>query len=207
MKWILTVSTILFFGLSAWGFIHSIRLEEQNGRLAGHVARAETKNTELRDSLAMPFTKEIIYHARDKRTKDFFTFMKVGRGYNVGYEIITDLKGIDRTAFDFVYWVCVDSNIPIDFLMETWFAESRFGLNIAHKLNSDGSKDGGNFGKNYKDPRMIQKSTAYTDVYDFIKQVRLFQRLGIPRKDWRAAYSTKDFWKQWNKQDLKRFND
>lgn len=136
-------------------------------------------------------SKEVVYHARDKRTKDFFTFLKVGRSY-MGYEIISDLHGIDRTAFDYIFWTCVDSGIDIPFLMHVLWTESRFGTNITHKLNRDGSKDGGWFGINYKDPREAEKSSPYTDVYKFIKKYRKLE--SFPKSEWASRYNSKVLW-------------
>lgn len=138
-------------------------------------------------------SKEVVYHARDPRTKDFFTFIKVGRGYK-GYEIISDLKGVDRTAFDFIFWTCVDSGIDIPFLMHVLWTESRMGTNIDHKINRDGTKDGGWFGINYKDPREAEKSSPYTDVYKFIKKYRKLEQ--FPKEEWASRYNSKVLWRK-----------
>lgn len=154
------------------------------------------RNAELHariDSLNAPYSSEVIYHAKDFKTKDFFTFLKISRaGEQVGYEIITDLPDIDRHAFDFMYKVCLDSSVDIPFFLETWWLESRCGTNTNHKKNRDGTIDGGDLGINHKDPKEAMKGTPYTDIYKFIKKYRKLEK--FPRKEWRSRYSNKYLW-------------
>ena len=146
----------------------------------------------LVDSLSVPFSSKTVFHAKDYRTKDFFTFIQVGNAKLSGYEIVTDLHDIDRHAFDFMYRVCLDSAIDIPFFLETWWLESRCGTNTKHKKNNDGTIDGGDLGINHKDPKMAMKGTPYTDIFQFIKKYRILEK--YPRKEWRSRYNSKSLW-------------
>lgn len=153
--------------------------------------KCDTLQTRIDSLLEDAGAQEVIYHARDFKTKDFFTFVKIGRGWK-GYEMITDLPDIDRTAFDFIYWTCVDSGVDIPFLMHVLWSESRMGTNTKHAKNKDGSIDGGWFGINYKKGVAPLNRTAYTDVFDFIKKYRILEN--YPRKEWASRYNSKVLW-------------
>lgn len=191
---LLVFFTVFFF--IGWLISENAKLKRDVKILSDSNVALGERNEELNkriDSLNVPYSSEVIYHAKDFRTKDFFTFLKISRaGEQVGYEIITDLPDIDRHAFDFMYKVCLDSAIDIPFFLETWWTESRCGTNLAHGKNKDGTVDGGHLGINHKDPKQAMKGTPYTDIYQFIKKYRKFEK--FPRKQWRSRYSSKVLW-------------
>lgn len=139
-------------------------------------------------------SKEVVFHAKDGRNKDFFTLIKIGRG-NKGYEIVSDIHDIDRPAFDYVYWTCVDSGVDIPFMLHVLWTESRFGTNLGHKPNSDGTIDGGWFGLNYKDGKKRLYNTPYTDVKKFIRHFK--EKIEVyPKNEWSSRYNSKALWKK-----------
>lgn len=189
----LAVFTFIFILCSL--IVNNIQLRNQNHALVMTAIASDDENVSLKfrvDSLMNESgTKEIIYHARDPRTRDFLSFTKIGRGFR-GYEILTDIPDIDRAAFDFIYWTCVDSGVDIPFLLHVLWSESRFGTNTKHAKNSDGSIDGGWFGINYKKGVAPMNRTPYTDVFDFIKKFRILQN--FPRSEWASRYNSKALW-------------
>jgi hypothetical protein len=197
MKWISNVVIILFAGIIAVQYFDGEKKQKLVDVLFDTCDSLAVSNmqisAEFKNYVNETGETETVYHARDYRTKDFFSLVKIGRGYR-GYQIVTDLPDVDRAAFDFIYWTCVDSNIDISFLLHVLWSESRFGTNITHKVNKDGTKDGGWFGINYKDPNEASKGTPYTDVYKFIKKYRKLE--AYPKHEWASRYNSKVLWKK-----------
>ena len=197
MKWISNVIIILLSGLIAFQYFDNEKKQKLVDVLMDMNDSIVISNLQLsadfKNYVNETGETETVYHARDYRTKDFFSFVKIGRGYR-GYQIVTDLPDVDRTALDFIYWTCVDSGIDIAFLMHVLWTESRFGTNLSHKVNKDGTKDGGWFGINYKDHNEATKGTPYTDVYKFIKKYRKLE--AYPKHEWPSRYNSKALWKK-----------
>ncbi len=164
----------------------NFEIEKRNGTLNARIDSLIDENG----------SKELVFHAKDFRTKDFVLFTKIGRGFR-GYQLTTDLFDVDRSAIDFIIWTCIDSGIDIPFTIETLWQESRLGTNIGHKLNKDGSIDGGYFGINYKKGVAPLNRTAYTDVFEYIKKYRKLEK--FPRKEWRDRYNKKYLWERDNR--------
>lgn len=153
---------------------------------------AEKRVEYYQKKLEEPFESEVIYHARDHRTKDFFTFMKMkGRG-KVGYKIITDLP-IDRDRFDLIYDVLVDSIADLNFAFDDWYGESRIGTNSKHKRNKDGSIDFGDFGKNYKKGTSPAKVGAVQQAKDYCEHYNS-EIVGHKPEQRRSRYYEKYWW-------------
>ena len=103
------------------------------------------------------------------------------------------MKGVDRTAFDYVYWRCVEAGVDIPFLLEVLWIESRYGTNVEHKLNYDGSIDGGWFGLNSKYHPIKTLGDPYRDVELFI---RYYNENIKPYPKWQALARYRYGWKK-----------
>ncbi len=185
---ILSASTAIFIG-------QNLKLKDK--LLTEQVDReiAEKRVEYYKVKLDEPFESEVIYHARDHKTKDFFTFMKMkGRG-KLGYKIITDLP-IDRDRFDLIYGVLIDSltTDELNQAFDDWWSESRIGTNQHHSRNKDGSIDFGNFGTNYPRGTLPIKIGVVQQAKDYCKFIHSNNLMSYPPEQRRSRYYSKYWW-------------
>lgn len=155
------------------GLIFKDQLTEE--RIANEMQQTELREkiSELRDSvdLVWHYEMQLIAEFKDPKTHDFFIFWKIGDGPSIGYSYATTLK-LKKSDLDYVLRATKKHQVEWLFTLNTLWRESRFGLNTAHKLNYDGSKDGGPYGINsrYKKPHatndMISDLPDYLSYYD-----------------------------------------
>lgn len=194
MKWISLVLIILFLGLNAVQYFENEKLKSE--KLDEQVAKEifEQRVEVYKNIMERPYTSELIFHAEDPKTKDFFTFLKIkGRGSS-GYKFITDIRGIDREEFDLIYNVLLDSATDLNFAFENWFGESRIGANQKHRRNKDGSIDFGHFGQNYPKGTNPAKVGVVQQARDYVKHVNKAGLIGYPEYQRRSRYYSRYYW-------------
>ena len=143
-----------------------------------------------------PLISEVVFHARDPKTKDFFTFLKMNGSGKEGYQIITDIRPIDREQFDLIYEVLIDSAADLHFAMENLYGESRAGANQKHSRNKDGSIDFGWFGKNYPKGTNPIKVGVVQQARDYCKFINENNLMGYPPEQRRSRYYSKYWWEK-----------
>lgn len=160
------------------------------------LATRDKKIDILQAELEKPITSELIFYAKDKRTKDFFMFMKIKGKGREGYAYVTDLKGMDREAFDNWLQVAVnDSGLDLYQTINNLWHESRNGTNTKHSVNKDGSRDFGWSGQNYPKGTSPHKISPYVEVYDYIRYIRKSKLESYPYHEQRERYYSARLWK------------
>lgn len=168
-----TAGLFSLFVCAAIGFIalsFKDTLDEERIAHGKKVQEQQEKISELRDSvdLVWHYEMQLIADFKDPKTHEFFIFWKIGDGPSIGYCYATTLD-LKKSDLDHVLWQTKKHQIPWPFTLKTLWRESRFGTNTAHKVNYDGSKDGGPYGINsrYKEPHAT--NDMISDLPDYIK--------------------------------------
>lgn len=113
---------------------------------------------------------ESVWRMWTQDTKQGYAFAEL---FNVNdtWFLSTNLP-VNRDELFYVLKVCQDSSIDIPEMMQTVWRESRIGCNLQHKLNYDGSIDGGWFGLNSRYHPIKTLGNPKKDIYLYIAFLR-----------------------------------
>jgi hypothetical protein len=171
-----TASLFSLAFIAAMAFVALTFKDQRDEERISHGMKMEElgeKIIELRDSVDLVWHQELqlVCEFKDPKTHDFFVFWKIGNDNSIGYCYATTLQ-IKKSDLDYVLRTTKKHQVEWPFTLNTLWRESRFGTNTAHKVNYDGSKDGGPYGINsrYKVPHatndMISDLPDYISYYD-----------------------------------------
>lgn len=163
-------------------------------RIANEMQQTELRKkiTELRDSVDLVWHQELqlICEFKDPKTHDFFVFWKIGDGPSIGYSYATTLA-VKKSDLDFVLNATKKHDVEWLFTLQVLWRESRMGTNMNHKVNYDGSKDGGPFGINSRYKPSHKTGNMREDVYDYMVYYDKYIS-PYPRHEWMVRYQYGD---------------
>ena len=165
------------------------------------IEKLEARNRSQRDSIDMlksnldaVMNMEIVQVYDNNKTGDWIRFYKIGRNKPIGYYYETNLKLDEEKRFILNEWIWQSDSAGIDlsFMLNTLFRETRIGTNINHRINNNGTLDGGWSGIN-SITAMIY-GYRLRDMKYYNNEIKCFIRYcndnlnNVPRRDWDKVY-------------------